>query len=116
MLPAFRRGDYDGGVLAGAATILKVLGVDTKDVEQNLPQDTGQEDNQGGGFPIIIAVILIWLVFGRFFWPLFFLGGFGRGGFGSGGFGGGSSFGGFGGGGFSGGGGSFGGGGASGGW
>ena len=61
---------------------------------------------------------LIWLVFGRFLWPLLFLGGgwgsrgFGGGGFGGGGFGGG----GFGGGGFSGGGGSFGGGGASGSW
>jgi uncharacterized protein len=62
---------------------------------------------------IFIVIILIWIVFGRFLWPLLFLGGGWAGaadlaaGFGGGGFGGG---------GFSGGGGSFGGGGASGSW
>jgi uncharacterized protein len=117
MKPAFRRGDYDGGALAGAAAILQVLGVETKDVDQVLSQQaqpqSGNDDDSGGGFPIIIVLIVIWLIFGRWLWPLLFLGGFGRsGGFGGGGFGGG----GFGGGGFSGGGGSFGGGGASSSW
>ncbi|HEY1629762.1 MAG TPA: TPM domain-containing protein [Rhizomicrobium sp.] len=118
--PAFRRGDYDGGTLAASASILKVLGVDTKDVDATLA-DAAQShpSDDTGRFPILLAVIVIWIVFGRFLWPLLFLGGGGGrrygggwgGGFGGGGFGGGS-----GGGGFSGGGGSFGGGGASGSW
>lgn len=109
MRPAFRRGDYDSGVTAGTQAIVKVLGGVTLSAQDESASDEGR----GGGmsFPWPIIVILIWIVFGRFFWPLLFLGGFGGrgwgGGFGSGGFGGG---------GFSGGGGSFGGGGASGGW
>lgn len=122
--PAFRRGDFDGGVLAGSAAILQVLGVETKDVDQVLSQQAtadqaDQDDGQqhGGGLAVIIAIFVIWLVFGRFLWPLFFLGGLGGGGWRGGGFGGGGfGGGGFGGGGFSGGGGSFGGGGASGSW
>lgn len=116
MLPAFRRGDYDGGVTAGTEAIVKVLGGVRFPPEQNGPSP--DEDGQGGpgGIPwIFIVIVLVWLVFGRFLWPLLFLGG----GFGSRGFGGGfGGFGGggFGGGGFSGGGGSFGGGGASGSW
>jgi uncharacterized protein len=116
--PAFRRGDYDGGTLAASASILRVFGVDTKDVDTTLTQAAQPHANDDtGGFPIVFVVIVIWLVFGRFLWPLLFLGGGGRGGWG-GGFGGGSwgGGGGFGGGGFSGGGGSFGGGGASGSW
>jgi uncharacterized protein len=112
MLPAFRRGDYDSGVMAGAQAIIKVLGGVTLSPED----ESTSHRNRGGGmsFPWPLIVILIWIVFGRFFWPLLFLGGGwgSRGGFGAGGFGGG----GFGGGGFSGGGGSFGGGGASGSW
>ena len=75
-------------------------------------QRNGQQHGHGG-IPIFVIVIILWVVFGRFLWPLLFLGGIGRGGGFGGGFGGGS-FGG--GGGFSGGGGSFGGGGASGSW
>jgi uncharacterized protein len=113
--PAFRRGDYDAGVLAGTAAILDVLG--GVPVTQAVPTTP-----RSGGAPP--AAILIWLVFivlfvlfRGFFWPLLFMpvGPWGRrGGFYSSvssGFGGGFS-----GGGFSGGGGSFGGGGASGGW
>ena len=111
MLPRFRQGDYDGGVREGAITILQVLGGHPSATAQQPLTGTGDES---GGFhiPIFLIVIVLWLVFGRFFWPLFFLGGLGggRGGWGGGGFGGGS------GGGFSGGGGSFGGGGASGHW
>jgi len=116
--PAFRRGDYDGGTLAASASILKVLGVDTKDVDATLA-DVAQEhpSDNTGGFPIVLAVIVIWIVFGRFLWPLLFLGGGRRyGGGWGGGFGGSGWSGGGGGGGFSGGGGSFGGGGASGSW
>jgi uncharacterized protein len=116
MKPAFRRDDYDGGTMAGAASILRVLGVETKDVDAVLSQQAEPQPNDStGGFPIVFAVIVIWLVFGRFLWPLLFLGGGRRGGWGGGGFGGGGWSGG-GGGGFSGGGGSFGGGGASGSW
>lgn len=113
MLPAFRRGDYDGGVIAGAQAIIKVFGGVSLSPPAQETDDRGQDG--GGHFPWFIIVILIWIVFGRFLWPLLFLGGGSRG-WGGGGFGGGSGGGGFGGGGFSGGGGSFGGGGASGHW
>ena len=118
MLPAFRRGDYDGGVSAGTDAILKVLGGVALPSEDEQSSDQDQHHHSSGPPWLFIVIFLIWIVFGRFLWPLLFLGGgwgsrrgFG-GGFGGGGFGGG----GFGGGGFSGGGGSFGGGGASGSW
>jgi uncharacterized protein len=122
MRPAFKRNDYNGGVLAGTNAVLQLLGGVT--LTPPSYADDEQDQHQSHGFPLgFIVIILIWVVFGRFLWPLFFLnalgggrrGGWGGGiggGFGGGGFGGG----GFGGGGFSGGGGSFGGGGASGSW
>ena len=117
MLPAFKRGDYNGGVLAGTNAVIQLLGGITLAPPQysDNDQDQGQPSHHGLPWGFIV-MILVWVVFGRFLWPLLFLGGLGgmgrRGGFGGGGFGGG----GFGGGGFSGGGGSFGGGGASGSW
>ncbi|HEY6579215.1 MAG TPA: TPM domain-containing protein [Rhizomicrobium sp.] len=110
MLPDFRRGDYDAGVLAGAQAVVKVLGgVTLAPTDESAGEPNGDDGHGAPWIPIV--VVLIWLVFGRFLWPLLFLGG-GWGARGFGGFGGG----GFGGGGFSGGGGSFGGGGASGHW
>jgi uncharacterized protein len=121
MTPAFKRGDYNGGVLAGANAMLQMLGGVTlsppqySDDEQDQPQG-----HHGGGIPMFVILIIVFVLFGRFLWPLLFLGSFGgggRGGWGGGGFGGGGfGGGGFGGGGFSGGGGGFGGGGASGSW
>jgi len=110
--PYFKKGDFDGGVLAGTSAILKTIGGATINPDDYAPQASGDNDHGNahmGRFPVVIIVVLLWIVFGRFFWPLFLLGGLGgrRGGFGGGGFGGG---------GFSGGGGSFGGGGASGSW
>jgi len=117
ILPKFRTGDYDGGVTDGTITILQVVGGHPSATESQPAPVTSQHDGGGSHIPIIFIVIVLWIVFGRFFWPLFFLGGLGggRGGWGGGGWGGGSG-GGFGRGGFSGGGGSFGGGGASGHW
>jgi uncharacterized protein len=114
MLPAFRRGDYNAGVLAGADAIIKVLGgVKLEPPGQGSSSSDEDQGNGHGGMPwTFIVIVLIWIVFGRFLWPLLFLGG----GWGSRGFGGGFGSGGSGGGGFSGGGGSFGGGGASGSW
>ncbi|MDE2183269.1 MAG: TPM domain-containing protein [Alphaproteobacteria bacterium] len=120
MLPYFKKGDYDSGVLAGTVDTLKALGGKPSLEGASLPEEPQTDDqSHHGGVPIIFIVILLWVVFGRFFWPLLFLGGIGRGPWGGGGFGGfgggglgGGSFGG----GFSGGGGSFGGGGASGHW
>jgi len=111
MLPYFKKGDYDSGVLAATVQVLEAIGGKPSNADQ-LPQAQPDAQPSGhGGIPIFFIVIILWVVFGRFFWPLLFLGGIGRGGgFGGGGFGGGS------GGGFSGGGGSFGGGGASGSW
>lgn len=115
MLPSFRKGDYDGGVLNGTITMLEVLGGHPSVGATPTPssEDRSRDSDGGSHIPIIVIVIVLWLIFGRFFWPLFFLGGMGGWGRGGGGFGGG-----FGGssGGFSGGGGSFGGGGASGHW
>src|SRR4051812_36426503 len=117
ILPQFRSGNYDSGVEAGAVEIVRLLGGNAVDLSKE-PAPPPPEHHEKGGVPwVIIAVILIWIIFGRFFWPLFFLGGLGRRGNWSGGWSGGSfGGGGFGGGGFSGGGGSFGGGGASGSW
>jgi uncharacterized protein len=115
MLPFFKKGDYDSGVLAGTVQVLQALGGKPTGIE-SIPQPESRSGGHGG-IPIFVIIIILWVVFGRFLWPLFFLGGIfgggGRGGGFGGGFGGGS-FGG--GGGFSGGGGSFGGGGASGSW
>jgi uncharacterized protein len=120
ILPQFRAGNYDAGVEQGTVEIVRLLGGSAVDLSKE-PAAPQPEHQDKGGIPwVIIAFILVWIIFGRGFWPLLFLGGMGRrGGFGGsswggGGFGG--SGGGFGGGGFSGGGGSFGGGGASGSW
>jgi uncharacterized protein len=116
MLPSFRKGDYDGGVLNGTITMLQALGGHPS-LEVTQAPSTDDRSSSDGGFhiPIFVIVIVLWLIFGRFFWPLFFLGGLGGWGRGSGGGGFGGGFGGSSGG-FSGGGGSFGGGGASGHW
>lgn len=122
LIPAFRKGDYDTGILNGTVQILRTLG--GKPSAKGVPQVQQRRAESGGGIPIIPIIILL-IIGGRFFWPLLFMGGMGGGrggggfggGFGGGGFGGGfGDGGGFGGGGFSGGGGSFGGGGASGSW
>jgi uncharacterized protein len=115
MLPAFRRGDFNAGVLAGAAAVVRVLG--------GAPALEGQRPAPQGAPPpvpslVIFAVILLcWLAFRYLVLPRVPIGvpvnrrgtgvWYGGGGFSGGGFSGG---------GFSGGGGSFGGGGASGGW
>jgi uncharacterized protein len=115
--PAFKRGDLNGGVLAGTTSIIRVLGGDAKAVAAR-PADTQWRS----ALPIApFAINILFIVFflmiflrhrQRGFWgyPGPYISGFGGGGFSSGGFGGG------GGGGFSGGGGSSGGGGASGNW
>ena len=121
--PAFKSGDFAGGISAGVHAIEAV----TKG-EYKGDGDTGGGRRRGTGLPLIFVImILLFSFIGRIFsfrrhyigsrgafsrYPWWWGGG---GGFGGGGFGGGSG-GGFGGGGFSGGGGSFGGGGASGSW
>jgi uncharacterized membrane protein YgcG len=124
IVPAFRQGDFNRGILDGATAIIKVLGGDT-DVVQPRRQVAAE---RAGPTSIPVFAILLFIVImvisrmggGRRrggLLPGIILGGIagsrgrygGGGGFGGGGFGGG-------GGGFSGGGGSFGGGGASGNW
>lgn len=116
ILPQFRAGNYDAGVEQGTAEIVQLLGNGRVDLSK-VPEAPQPQHEEHDGIPwVVIAFILVWIIFGRGFWPLFFLGGMGRrnswggGGFGGGGWSGGA------GGGFSGGGGSFGGGGASGSW
>jgi uncharacterized protein len=139
MLPAFRRGDYDTGVLDGAAAVLRVLGGGAPVVGAQQPQPPvgmaphsdssdlpAPADGRGWGSLVLgylfVVIFALWiggvLVMGLFS-LLFSVGSHRRGGgfyYGGGFSGGGSSGGGFSGGGFSGGGGSFGGGGASGSW
>jgi uncharacterized protein len=116
ILPAFKRGDYNAGVLAGTSAILKVLGGEASAEGSTVPAMNQRPIIVPLGIILFAIVTLLW----RLFLPGMFLtagGRYGRGYYWStGGFGG--SGGGFssGGGGFSGGGGSFGGGGASGGW
>ncbi|HEY5008082.1 MAG TPA: TPM domain-containing protein [Caulobacteraceae bacterium] len=119
VLPKFRGGDVEGGVVAGTDAIIAQLDLDPAQA-QDANQAAAQQPPHPNPIPVILLLVFVFFalraLFGRRggggFWalPFLFMGG-GNGGFssGSGGF---SS----GGGGFSGGGGSFGGGGASGGW
>ena len=81
MFPAFKKGDYDTGVLNGTLVTLQALGgkPSTSPPEdfQSLQHD--QRDDGGFHLPIIFIIVILWIVFGRFFWPLFFLGGLGTG-------------------------------------
>jgi len=127
ILPQFRRGDFNGGVIAGTRAILKVLGSQTEGAEP--PASTTAKGIGSIDPALVIGVLVaIWLLYAilmgemarnpRIIRRIGRSSYVGPGGF-YGGFGGGSSGGGFsggGGGGFSGGGGSFGGGGASGSW
>lgn len=123
VLPKFRTGDVEGGVVAGTNAIIGQLSLDQASAEANVAKAT-QQQSQPHGAPIgaIISLIIIFIVFSSLFrrhwggggmgwWlPMAILSSSNRGGWGGGGWSGG------GGGGFSGGGGSFGGGGASGSW
>ncbi|HLW71591.1 MAG TPA: TPM domain-containing protein [Candidatus Binataceae bacterium] len=113
ILPSFRTGDFNAGVVAGTAAILTVLGGDTTAAQPRAPRPTTVENSPVG------MLLLMVIFFAFMFWrsrlsrgsmARGYLGGAGPMIYRGGGFGGGS------GGGFSGGGGSFGGGGASGGW
>jgi uncharacterized protein len=126
ILPAFRTGDYDRGVVAGTAAILRVLGVPAGSPGATLaPRGAPRAGVTGGRPGNLWGFLLPLLIFGVFAFlrshsyarrgaymaPIIWGRGLGGGGFRSGGFSGGFG-GGFGGGG----GGSFGGGGASGRW
>ena len=133
--PAFKQGDYVGGINAGVDAIAEQLQAPPEAQEQRVQQaaaqQTRRQHSSGSFVPLIFwAIILLFVIipamrgrrygrrYGRSGWPVVIWGP-GLGGGWGGGSSGGSSWGGFsggGGGGFSGGGGSFGGGGASGGW
>jgi uncharacterized protein len=115
VLPKFRGGDVEGGVVAGTDAIIAQLDLDPAQAQAANQAAAQQPAKHPNPIPVILLLIFVFFVIGSLFrrgggglWalPFMFMGG---GGGGSGGF---SS----GGGGFSGGGGSFGGGGASGGW
>jgi uncharacterized protein len=118
VLPKFRSGDFNGGVVAGADALIQQLSLETSEAEKRAAaaeQQQSQGNDSGGGLVGFLIILFIFIAIARVFggWgllPFLFMGGGGRGGgFGGGGFGSGGGFGG-------GGGGSFGGGGASGGW
>ena len=129
VLPKFRDGDVEGGVVDGTNALVKQLGLSPQDAQASVAQAEATASAPDAPPPhrghifsaVLIVIFVVFVIFGGLgrrggFWmlPFLFMGGGGRG-FGDddrgGGFGGGG-----GGGGFSGGGGSFGGGGASGGW
>lgn len=115
--PAFRRGAFADGIVAGVSAMLQVLGGEPLDQSQAL---AGQQDDRhplpaAFGF-LVLLVIVVFVLQGLGFSSRRRGGGGGGFGGGFGGFGGSGGFGGGGGGGFGGGGGSFGGGGSSGGW
>ena len=141
ILPAFKAGDYAGGISAGADQIIKMLELPAAEAARRAKEIGAAEAQRGSRqganpFPVFLMVIIFFVVIssiarragGRRYkgrrrggidplvilWGLDAISRSGRGGGGWGG--GGGGFGGGGGGGFSGGGGSFGGGGASGGW
>ena len=114
VLPKFRAGDVQGGVVDGTDAIIEQLGLDPAQAQARAQAAAQQQPTQApGGFPVVFILIAVFVLFGLFargglgFLPFLFLGGGGGGGFRDGGGGGG---------GFSGGGGSFGGGGSSGSW
>jgi uncharacterized protein len=117
IVPAFRQGDYDTGVLNGTAAMLKTLGWDgdAPALQPVSPRGGGPDYGSLAFFGFVVVFILLRGLFGRRrpgVWGRRSRGGYWMGGGGWGGGSGGS----FGGGGFSGGGGSFGGGGATGRW
>jgi uncharacterized protein len=124
VLPKFRAGDVEGGVVAGTDAIIQQLGLDPQQAQAVAAQATQAAQQPASppfripGLIIILAVFfLLPMLLGRgggglwYAAPFLFMGGGRMGGGDGGGFGGGSF-----GGGFSGGGGSFGGGGSSGSW
>ena len=125
VLPKFRSGDIQGGVVDGTNAIIAQLGADPNAALAQVAQAEQPTRHRGNPFAAFIPLIIIFFIMSRVFggrrggggvgWllPMMFLGG-SRGGWGDGG--GGGGWGGGGGGGFGGGGGSGGGGGASGGW
>jgi uncharacterized protein len=134
VLPKFRSGDIQGGIVAGTNEIVKQLSLDPADAAKQVAHATQQQSDDSSSHlsfnVVILVLLLVFGIFGRIFrgtsrgsslwWlPFLFMGG-GRGGGsgwgGGGGWGSGGGGWGGGGGGFSGGGGSFGGGGSSGSW
>ena len=127
VLPKFRAGDVQGGVVAGTDALIQQLSLDQASAQANVQKATRAAQPHGAPFGAIFTIVILFIVFSSLFrrhwgggglgWllPMMILSSGSRGGWGGGSWGGGGG-GGFGGGGFSGGGGSFGGGGASGSW
>ncbi|MEI9932351.1 MAG: TPM domain-containing protein [Rhizomicrobium sp.] len=90
MLPAFKKGDYNAGVLEGTKAVLATLG-NKNFAAPDYDRIRDDEQAPSGWSTALIVFVLIFFFAGRsWFWPLFFLGGMGgRGGWGGGGFGGG---------------------------
>ncbi|HSZ10614.1 MAG TPA: TPM domain-containing protein, partial [Rhizomicrobium sp.] len=120
VLPRFREGDVQQGVIDGTEALIQQLSLDEAAAKANVAQAAQQQNMHVvhvNPLFVFFAFIFIFWILGHLFrgmgwWLPFMLLSSGRSSWGGGGFGGGS----FGGGGFSGGGGSFGGGGASGSW
>jgi uncharacterized protein len=122
ILPKFRSGDFNGGVVAGVNAIIQQLSLETSEAERRAAAAADHKQQDQGQVDPLMALLVVFLVLfalGRIFggWallPFLFSGGGRRGGWG--GFDGGGWSGGGGGGWSGGGGGSFGGGGSSGSW
>jgi uncharacterized protein len=64
VLPKFRAGDMEGGVVAGADAIVTQLGLDPA-AQQKAVEAAAQKQEDKGGFPFwILAFIAFWVLFG----------------------------------------------------
>lgn len=64
ILPEFRRGNFDAGVMAGTTTLLKVLGGDASALPSPAAEPIPGQDSSGVG--LFFAIVFIML----FFWPV----------------------------------------------
>ena len=68
VIPQFRAGNYDAGVQAGTIELVRLLGGDKVDLSKVPEPPQPAHEDRGGGIPwVVIALVLIWIVFGRFF-------------------------------------------------
>ena len=75
VLPRFRSGDFNGGVVAGANALIEQLSLDTSEAEkraaaaQQQLQRQGHDDG-GGGLVGFLVILFIFIALSRVFWRL----------------------------------------------
>jgi len=93
VLPKFRSGDFNGGVVAGANALIEQLSLETSEAEKRAAaaqQQLQRHDDGGGGLVGFLVILFIFIAISRIFggWgllPFLFMGGGRGGGYGGGG-------------------------------